>query len=102
MSRHVVITGLSVLAPGSTDTEGFWKMITAGRSAIRRITAFDPTPFRSQVAGEVDLDPLACGFSRREVRRLDRTSLLAVTCARRAVAEAGITSGTSIDPGRVG
>ncbi|MBQ0880743.1 beta-ketoacyl-[acyl-carrier-protein] synthase family protein [Streptomyces sp. RM99] len=102
VSRHVVITGLSVLAPGSTDTEGFWKMITAGRSAIRRITAFDPTPFRSQVAGEIDLDPLACGFSRREVRRLDRASLLAVACARRAVAEAGITSGTSIDPGRIG
>ncbi|MCX4393241.1 MULTISPECIES: beta-ketoacyl synthase [Streptomyces] len=102
MSRHVVITGLSVLAPGSTDTEGFWKMITAGRSAIRRITAFDPTPFRSQVAGEVDLDPLACGFTRREVRRLDRAGLLAVACARRAVAEAGITSGTGIDPGRIG
>ncbi|CAM5606846.1 3-oxoacyl-[acyl-carrier-protein] synthase 2 OS=Streptomyces alboniger OX=132473 GN=fabF PE=3 SV=1 [Streptomyces alboniger] len=102
VSRHVVITGLSVLAPGSTDTEGFWKMITAGRSAIRRISAFDPTPFRSQVAGEIDLDPLALGFSRREVRRLDRAGLLAVACARRAAEEAGITPGVGIDPGRVG
>jgi act minimal PKS ketosynthase (KS/KS alpha) len=97
-----VITGLSVLAPGSTDTEGFWKMITSGRSAIRRITAFDPAAFRSQVAGEIDLDPPALGFTRREARRLDRAGLLAVACARRAVREAGIASGTDLDPGRLG
>ncbi|MEW2218014.1 beta-ketoacyl-[acyl-carrier-protein] synthase family protein [Streptomyces sp. NPDC006990] len=102
MSRHIVITGLSVLAPGSTDTEGFWKMITAGRSAIRRTTAFDPTAFRSQAAGEIDLDPLACGFGHREIRRLDRAGLLAVTCARRAAAEAGIASGSGLDPTRLG
>ncbi|MFE6286296.1 beta-ketoacyl-[acyl-carrier-protein] synthase family protein [Streptomyces sp. NPDC057877] len=100
MSRDVVMTGLSVLAPGSTDTEGFWKMITAGRSAIRRITAFDPAAFRSQVAGEIDLDPLALGFSRREARRLDRAAMLAVACARRAVTDAGITGGLA--PERVG
>lgn len=102
VSRDVVITGLSVLAPGSTGTEDFWKMITAGRSAIRRITAFDPSLFRSQVAGEIDLDPLACGFSRREMRRLDRAGLLAVSCTRRAVAEAGLGDAPGLDPGRVG
>ncbi|WP_055697661.1 beta-ketoacyl-[acyl-carrier-protein] synthase family protein [Streptomyces silaceus] len=102
MSRQVVITGLSVLAPGSTDTTGFWEMITAGRSAIRRITAFDPAAFRSQVAGEIDFDPLASGFRRREVRRLDRASLFSVACARRAAAEAGIRAGDGVDPGRLG
>ncbi|MCO1575096.1 beta-ketoacyl-[acyl-carrier-protein] synthase family protein [Crossiella sp. SN42] len=102
MSRRVVITGLSVLAPGSTDTEGFWAMITQGRSAIRRITAFDPSAFRSQVAGEIDFDPLAHGFRRREARRLDRASLFAVTCARRALAQSGTTLGDTVPPERVG
>jgi act minimal PKS ketosynthase (KS/KS alpha) len=100
MSHRVVVTGLSVLAPGSIDTAGFWEMLTAGRSAIRRISAFDPAPFRSQVAGEIDFDPAAAGFSRREISRLDRTSLFAVTCARRAVAKAGI--GGELDPARIG
>ncbi|MET9544491.1 beta-ketoacyl-[acyl-carrier-protein] synthase family protein [Streptomyces sp. NPDC006627] len=102
MSRQVVITGLSVLAPGSADTAGFWEMITEGRSAIRRITAFDPAAFRSQVAGEIDFDPSAAGFSRREIRRLDRASLFSVACARRATAEAGIHAGEDTDPGRLG
>ncbi|WP_039814768.1 beta-ketoacyl-[acyl-carrier-protein] synthase family protein [Nocardia otitidiscaviarum] len=100
MRRRVVVTGLSVLAPGSVDTEGFWAMITAGRTAIRRITAFDPSQFRSQVAGEIDLDPLAMGLSHRETRRLDRAAMLAVICARRALAQARLSEDR--DPGRVG
>lgn len=74
-------------------------MITEGRTAIRRITAFDPTQFRSQVAGEIDFDPVAMGLSRREARRLDRASMLAVVCARRAVEQAGLDG---IDPSRLG
>lgn len=89
-----------MLAPGSVDTEGFWSMITAGRTAIRRITAFDPAQFRSQVAGEIDFDPLAAGLSHREARRLDRAAMLAVVCARRAVQQAGLDE--RIDRGRLG
>ncbi|WP_306796540.1 beta-ketoacyl-[acyl-carrier-protein] synthase family protein [Nocardia sp. XZ_19_369] len=96
----MVVTGLSVLAPGSVDTEGFWAMITEGRTAIRRITAFDPSQFRSQVAGEIDFDPLAMGLSHREARRLDRASMLAVVCARRAIEQSGLNG--SIDSGRIG
>ncbi|MCW2093253.1 MULTISPECIES: beta-ketoacyl-[acyl-carrier-protein] synthase family protein [unclassified Rhodococcus (in: high G+C Gram-positive bacteria)] len=98
--RRVVVTGVSVLAPGSIDTEGFWSMITAGRTAIRRISAFDPAPFRSQVGGEIDFDPLTMGLTHRESRRLDRASMLAVVCARRAIEQAGI--GADIDRLRVG
>lgn len=94
------MTGVSVLAPGSIDTEGFWSMITAGRTAIRRISAFDPAPFRSQVGGEIDFDPLTMGLTHRESRRLDRASMLAVVCARRAIEQAGI--GADINRLRVG
>lgn len=100
MNRRVVVTGLSVLAPGSVDTEPFWSMITAGRTAIRRISAFDPAQFRSQVGGEIDFDPLAMGLTHREARRMDRASMLAVVCARRAVAQSGIDDG--VDRARVG
>ena len=54
--RRVVITGIGVVAPGSMGREGFWDMITAGRTATRRITFFDPSRFRSQVAAEVEFD----------------------------------------------
>ncbi len=91
---------MSVLAPGSLDTDGFWGMISEGRTAIRRISAFDPSQFRSQVAGEIDFDPAAMGLSHREARRLDRASMLAVVCARRAVEQAGLDH--SLDPARLG
>ena len=61
--RRVVITGIGVVAPGSMGREGFWEMITAGRTATRRITFFDPSRFRSQVAAEVDFDGRKLGLT---------------------------------------
>ena len=48
--RRVVITGIEVLAPGGVGKDGFWDMLSEGRTATRGITFFDPSPFRSQVA----------------------------------------------------
>jgi minimal PKS ketosynthase (KS/KS alpha) len=70
--RRVVITGIGVVAPGSMGREGFWDMITAGRTATRRITFFDPSRFRSQVAAEVDFDGKLLGLTAQEVHRNDR------------------------------
>ncbi|WDZ83574.1 beta-ketoacyl-[acyl-carrier-protein] synthase family protein [Micromonospora cathayae] len=90
MNRRVVITGLGVLAPGGGDTGAFWDMIVAGRSATRLISTFDPSPYRSRVAGECDFDPAAHGFTPREIRRMDRASQFGVVCARAAVGDSGI------------
>ncbi|MGH8881979.1 MAG: beta-ketoacyl-[acyl-carrier-protein] synthase family protein, partial [Stackebrandtia sp.] len=65
------------------------------------ITFFDPTPFRSQVAGECDFDAAAEGLTPREIRRMDRASQLAVTVARQAVTDSGLEF-DSIDPCRIG
>ena len=50
--RRSVVTGVGVVAPGGVTRDEFWATITAGRTATRRITFFDPSPFRSQVAAE--------------------------------------------------
>ncbi|ONF74382.1 beta-ACP synthase [Amycolatopsis keratiniphila subsp. keratiniphila] len=101
MDRNVAITGLSVLAPGSTCTETFWDMITSGLTATRRITAFDPSPFRSHVAAECDFDPEAHGLTARDQRRMDRAAQFAVVCARQAVADSGL-DGDNSAPDRLG
>ncbi|MEU2228392.1 beta-ketoacyl synthase N-terminal-like domain-containing protein [Streptomyces sp. NPDC018347] len=36
MGRRVVITGMGVLAPGGADVEGYWDLLSAGRTATRR------------------------------------------------------------------
>ncbi|MFI6348040.1 beta-ketoacyl-[acyl-carrier-protein] synthase family protein [Streptomyces sp. NPDC050560] len=101
MERRAVITGIGVVAPGGPGTKGFWDLLTAGRTATRRISAFDPAPFRSQIAAECDFDAVAAGFTPREIRRLDRAALFAVACARTCVQDSGLAF-ADVDPGRVG
>ena len=72
--RRVVITGIEVIAPGGVGKEDFWSLISEGRTATRGITFFDPAPFRSRVAAEVDFCALDHGLSPQEVRRMDRAA----------------------------
>ncbi|WP_225851330.1 beta-ketoacyl synthase, partial [Streptomyces sp. HPF1205] len=99
--RRVVITGMEVLAPGGVGTSAFWDLISNGRTATRGITFFDPSPFRSRVAAEMDFDAEAHGLSPQEIRRMDRAAQFAVVAARGAVADSGIDLGAE-DPYRVG
>ncbi|MGK5729244.1 beta-ketoacyl-[acyl-carrier-protein] synthase family protein [Streptomyces sp. URMC 124] len=101
MTRRVVITGIGVRAPGGSGTKEFWDLLTAGRTATRRISFFDAAAFRSQVAAEADFFPEAEGFSPREIRRMDRATQFAVACTREAVADSGLEF-AGVDPHRVG
>ena len=100
-NRRVVITGIGVRAPGGGGAKGFWSLLTAGRTATRRISFFDPAPFRSQVAGEVDFDAEAEGLTPRQIRRMDRAAQFAVVCARDAVEDSGLEL-DEVDPHRIG
>ncbi|GHH70708.1 actinorhodin polyketide putative beta-ketoacyl synthase 1 [Kitasatospora indigofera] len=101
MNRRVVITGIGVRAPGGSGVKAFWDLLTAGRTATRRISHFDASPFRSRIAGEVDFDAPAEGFSPREIRRMDRATQFAVACTRDAVADSGLDM-SALDPHRIG
>ncbi|WP_393061712.1 beta-ketoacyl-[acyl-carrier-protein] synthase family protein [Streptomyces sp. LN549] len=100
-ARRVVITGVGVTAPGALGTKGFWQLISEGRTATRRISLFDPSPFRSQVAAEVDFDPELAGLGPQEVRRMDRAAQFAVVTAREAVHDSGLDF-AALDPVRTG
>lgn len=95
------MTGIGVRAPGAIGTKEFWELLTSGRTATRRISFFDASRFRSQIAGEADFDAAAEGFSPREIRRMDRATQFAVACTRDAVADSGLETGR-LDPHRIG
>ncbi|MCA2219203.1 beta-ketoacyl-[acyl-carrier-protein] synthase family protein [Jidongwangia harbinensis] len=99
--RRVVITGIGVMAPGGLGVKSFWELITAGRTATRTISFFDPAPFRSRIAAECDFDPAAEGLSPQEIRRMDRAAQLAVVSARDCLADSGLQLG-DLDPYRTG
>lgn len=97
----MAITGLGVTAPGGIGAPAFWQLLTEGRTATRDITLFDPSPFRSRVAAEVDFDAEAAGLGPQEIRRMDRAAQFAVVTAREAVADSGLDLATT-DSYRVG
>jgi act minimal PKS ketosynthase (KS/KS alpha) len=99
--RRVAITGVGVLAPGGIGAEDFWGLLSEGRTATRRITFFDPSPFRSRVAAEIDFAPEEHGLSPQEIRRMDRAAQLAVVATREAVADSGLDL-DEVDPYRFG
>jgi minimal PKS ketosynthase (KS/KS alpha) len=101
MTKRVVITGIGVTAPGGIGTKAFWTRVTDGQTATRRITFFDPSPFRSQVAAEVDFDAESHGLTRREIRRMDRAAQFAVVTAREALADSGMDP-ADLNPLRTG
>jgi minimal PKS ketosynthase (KS/KS alpha) len=88
--RVVVVTGLGVVAPGGLNAKAFWSRIVEGRTATRRITLFDPSPFRSQVAAECDFEPVVAGLSARDIRRCDRYVQFGLAAAAEAVADSGL------------
>ncbi|WP_272497689.1 beta-ketoacyl-[acyl-carrier-protein] synthase family protein [Actinomadura terrae] len=101
MRQRAVITGIGVTAPGGIGAKAFWNLLAEGRTATRTISFFDPAPFRSRVAAEIDFDPGAHGLGPQEVRRMDRGAQLAVVTAAEAMADSGLER-DGLDPHRVG
>jgi 3-oxoacyl-[acyl-carrier-protein] synthase II len=88
--QRVVVTGIGAITPIGSGREGLWRGVLDGRSAVRRITRFDPSPFQSQVAAQVDdFDPLD-HLDATRARRLDRYSQFAVAAAQQAVLDSGL------------
>ncbi|MBE0542156.1 MAG: beta-ketoacyl-ACP synthase II [Verrucomicrobia bacterium] len=88
--RRVVVTGLGVVTPLGHEIEAFWQNLVAGQCGIDRISAFDPSAFDTQIAGEVrNFDPTPALPSPKEIRRTDRYSQFGVYAAWQALQDCG-------------
>jgi 3-oxoacyl-[acyl-carrier-protein] synthase II len=88
--RRVVVTGLGMVTALGGDVASTWDGLVAGRSGIGPITLFDPARVASRIAGEaVDFDP-SLVLDRKEQRRNDRYTQLALVATREALADAGL------------
>ncbi len=88
--RRTAVTGIGVVAPGGVNRKEFWTLLTDGRTATRRLSFFDPSQFRSQVAAECDFDPAAAGLTARQIARNDRFVQFALAAALEAVEDSGL------------
>ena len=86
--RRVVVTGMGLVTALGNDVASTWEGLVAGRSGIRTITAFDPSRVASRIAGQVpDFDPSVV-LDRKEQRRNDRYTQLALVATHEAMADA--------------
>jgi 3-oxoacyl-[acyl-carrier-protein] synthase II len=100
--RRVVITGLGPVSPIGVGAETFWNGLLERRCGVRRITAFDPSRFDSQIAGEIDdikvADYVPKSY-RKSAKVMARDIVLAVAAAHAAVRDAGLRTKCIIDRG---
>ncbi|HVG45787.1 MAG TPA: beta-ketoacyl-ACP synthase II [Longimicrobium sp.] len=99
--RRVVITGIGALTPIGTGVEGLWDGLKRRESAVQTIDRFDPSPFRTRIAAQVnDFEP-ADYMDRQRVKRTERYAQFSIAASRMALEDAGIAPGAE-DPDRVG
>ena len=88
--NRVIVSGIGVVTPIGIGREDFWNGLLAGRNGISRITLFDPSGFRSQMAGEVKDFHAEDWIDRKLARRMDRFTHFALVAADLAMKDAGL------------
>jgi beta-ketoacyl-acyl-carrier-protein synthase II len=89
-SRRVVITGIGAITPLGTGVDKLWQGLLAGRSGIRKIQQFDASGMPCQIAGEIPDFVVTDYIPAKEVRRMSRSSQIALAAVQMAVEDAGL------------
>jgi 3-oxoacyl-[acyl-carrier-protein] synthase II len=89
--RRVVITGLGAVTPLATGVAESWRKLCQGKSGVARITRFDPSGSKVQIAAEIkDFHPEDF-LDKKKIRRTDPFTQYALAATRMAIDDAGLT-----------
>jgi minimal PKS chain-length factor (CLF/KS beta) len=97
VSGRPVVTGLGVVAPSGMSASEHWETVTRRRNRLRRITLFDPSPYVTTLAGEVDGFDITGRVDGRLVVQTDRWTWLAFVAAQQAFDDARLDP-AELDP----
>jgi 3-oxoacyl-[acyl-carrier-protein] synthase II len=100
--RRVVVTGLGPITPIGVGKEAFWQGIQSGKSAIGPVTRFDASPFNAKAAAEINHWKPGRYFPPHRLKRLDRYAQFAVTSAKLALDDSGLSFSPSHPQSRAG
>lgn len=88
--RRVVITGMGAVTPIGNDVNSFWQGIKDGVCGIDTVKSFDASGFKTQIAGEIKNLDIEEHIDRKEARKMDRYTQLALIAATEAMNNSGI------------
>jgi 3-oxoacyl-[acyl-carrier-protein] synthase II len=99
--KRVVVTGIGALTPIGNNTQDYWKGLLNGVPGADGITLFDASKFKTRFACELKgFDPLQY-LDKKEARKVDRYTQIAVAASDEAVRDAAIDK-EKMNPDRVG
>ncbi|WP_036879416.1 beta-ketoacyl-ACP synthase II [Xylanibacter oryzae] len=99
--KRVVVTGIGAVTPLGNNSEETWENLISGVSGAAPITQFDTTNFKTQFACEVKNLNVTDYIDRKEARKMDRYTQLAMISAMQGVKDCGIDLETE-DKNRIG
>jgi 3-oxoacyl-[acyl-carrier-protein] synthase II len=101
LRRRVVITGMGAITPLGLTVADTWQGLVEGRSGIDHLTRIDASKYPTRIGGEVKgFDP-ADYMNRKEARRMERFSQLAVAASKEALEDARLSL-EEMDPEEIG
>ena len=99
--KRVVVTGLGAVTPVGNTPDETWQNLLAGVSGAATITKFDTSLFKTKFACEVKNLNVNDYLDRKESRKMDRYTQLAMIAARQAMEDSGLDLETE-DRDRIG
>jgi len=99
--KRVVVTGLGAVTPVGLSAEETWNNLLAGVSGAAPITLFDSSMYKTQFACEVKGLNINDWIDRKEARKLDRYTQLAIVSAMQAVKDSAMDLET-VNKNRIG
>lgn len=88
--KRVVVTGIGAVTPVGNSAEETWQNLLAGKSGAAPITQFDASKFKTHFACEVKNLNVLDYLDRKEARKVDRYTQLAMVSAIQGVRDAGL------------
>jgi 3-oxoacyl-[acyl-carrier-protein] synthase II len=88
--KRVVVTGIGALTPLGNNPDDYWNSLVNGVSGANLITLFDATKFKTRFACEVKSFNPTDFLEKKEARKIDRFSQMAIVASDQAVFDAKI------------
>ena len=99
--KRVVATGMGALTPLGNTIDEYWTGLINGVSGADMITLFDASKFRTKFACEIKGFEPTKFLDKKEARKIDRFTQLALVVSDQSMTDAGLTK-DNINPDRIG
>lgn len=88
--KRVVVTGLGAVTPLGNNVPDYWDALLNGVSGSAKITHFDASKFKSQIACEIKGFHIQDHLDRKEARKLDPYAQYGMVASDEAIKDSGI------------